>query len=529
VTPPNILLIMVDQMTAGFIGALGHPAAITPNLDGLVANGVSFENAYCNSPICVPARASFMTGNLPHRTGVFDNGTELPASTPTLAHHLSRAGYNTILAGKMHFVGPDQLHGFNERLTGDISLSGLTLTPDWRRGAYPNQGSSVRRLQPDPVVDWNLQLAYDEEVLSSSLARLRKLREEGDRFFLCASFSHPHDPFRTTREYWDRYEGALIPPPAAPPLPLEEMHPYNRWIQIHHEVDRHPPSEREVRAARRAYLAMVSYADDLVGKLLRELDRLGLDDTLVVFTSDHGEMLGEHGMWFKRTFFDAAAKVPLIVRWPERLAAGSRSEVVSLIDLTAALLDIADVPGKEQWIGAMDGDSLLPLLLPPPGDAVAGPGWDRGANPSPNPRVNLSPNPGVTPSVNPGSIPSRGRPAWKDSAICEYFAEGTVEPLLLLRKGRWKYVHVHEQSPLLFDLKTDPHERDDLAGRPEHQELCRMMAVELLAGLDVAALRERILRGQRERLVILEATPDQRSWDYRPRRDPLELYVRAKS
>jgi choline-sulfatase len=505
VTPPNILLIMVDQMTAGFIGALGHPAAITPNLDGLVANGVSFENAYCNSPICVPARASFMTGNLPHRTGVFDNGSELPASTPTLAHHLSRAGYNTILAGKMHFVGPDQLHGFNERLTGDISLSGLTLTPDWRRGAYPNEGSSVRRLQPDPVADWNLQLAYDEEVLSSTLARLRKLRKEGEKFFLCASFSHPHDPFRITREYWDRYEGYLIPPPAAPPLPLEEMHPYNRWIQVHHEIDKHPPSEREVTAARRAYLAMVSYADDLVGKLLRELARLGLDDTLVVFTSDHGEMLGEHGMWFKRTFFDEAAKVPLIVRWPERLAAGSRSEVVSLVDLTATLLDIADVPGKEQWIGEMDGDSLLPLLRP---EGTSGPA-------------------GSAPL--PAAGPDRGQHGWKDSAVCEYFAEGTVEPLLLLRKGRWKYVHVHEQAPLLFDLEADPHELDDLAGRPELEELCRVMAAELLGGLDVAALRERIVRGQRERLAILEATPDQRSWAYRPRRDPLELYVRAKS
>jgi choline-sulfatase len=483
--PPNILLIMVDQMTAGAIGALGHPAAITPNLDRLVRGGVAFVNAYCNSPICVPARASLMTGKLARRTGVFDNGSELPAAAPTLAHHLGRAGYNTILSGKMHFVGPDQLHGFNERLTGDISLSGLTLTPDWSRGAYANEGSSVRRLEEPALVDWNLQLAFDEEVLSCALARLRKLRQEDDRFFLCASFSHPHDPFRITREYWDRYDGVSIPPPRSPAKPLDAMHPYNRWIQVHHEADRFPLDEKRTAAARRAYLSMVSYVDDHVGRLLGELERLGMDDTLVIFTSDHGEMLGEHGMWFKRTFFDSAAKVPLLFSLPGRLEPVLRYETVSLVDLTATLLDIADAPGKEEWIAEMDGDSFRPLLT------GAGAGW-------------------------------------KDSAICEYYGEGAVEPMLFLRKGRWKYVHVHAHEPLLFDLASDPDETRNLAGLPTHAELRRAMEAELLAGLVPAELRARFVRSQRERLAILEAVPDQMGWAHRPRRDALKLYGRAK-
>lgn len=483
---PNILLIMVDQMTAGVIGGLGHPAAITPNLDRLAGAGVSFDNAYCNSPICVPARASFMTGDLPRHTGVFDNGSELPATKPTLAHHLARAGYNTILAGKMHFVGPDQLHGFNERLTGDISLSGLTLTPDWSRGAYPNEGSSVKRIKEPAQVDWTLQLAFDEEVLSNALARLRKLHLEGDRFFLCASFSHPHDPFRITREFLRRYDGVPIPPPAAPALPFEELHAYNRWIQVHHGVDRYPLNQREIEANRRAYLAMVSYVDDHVGRLLAELERLGLDDdTLVIFTSDHGEMLGEQGMWFKRTFFDPAAKVPLLFNWPGRLTSGKRSEVVSLVDLTATLLDIAEVPDKQQWIGEMDGDSFRAPLA------------------------------------------TAGAP-WKDSAVCEYFAEGAVEPMLFLRQGRYKYVYVHDHPPLLFDLEADPAELTDLASHPENQELCQALEAQLLAGLDVEALRERIVRSQRERLAIAEASRDHLEWAYRPQRDALKLYGRAK-
>ena len=484
--PPDILLIMVDQMTAGAIHALGHPAAITPNLDRLVARSVAFDNAYCNSPLCVPARTAFMTGRLARSSRVYDNGSELPASTPTVAHHLQRAGYRTILAGKMHFVGPDQHHGFCERLTGDISLPGLTLTPDWSRGAYPNEGSSVARLRESNVVDWTLQLAFDEEVVSASLARLRRLKQEGERFFLCASFSHPHDPFRITREHWERYRDVPIPAPQAPALPPERMHPYNRWIQTHHEADRFELSEAEVAANRRAYLAMVSYVDDKVGLLLDELERLGLDDTAVIFTSDHGEMLGEHGMWFKRTFFDPATRVPLLVSWPGRLRPHRRDEVVSLVDLSATLLELGGVPDAQEWIAEMDGDPLLPLME------------------------------------------GRAR-EWKDSAICEYLGEGTLEPMLLLRRGRYKYVHVHRHEPLLYDLESDPHELEDLAARPELRGVRDELHDLLLADLDLSELRERIVRSQRERLALAETQPDRLAWAYRPRRDALELYGRARN
>ena len=481
---PNILLIMVDQMTAGAIHALGHPAAITPNLDRLASEGVTFTNAYTPSPLCVPARASFMTGRLPRRIGVFDNGSELPASAPTIAHHLQRSGYLTILAGKMHFVGPDQHHGFAERLTGDISLPGFTLTPDWRSGTYPNEGSSVGRLREPNVVDWTLQLAFDEEVLSSALARLRRLKQEGEKFFLCASFSHPHDPFRITRQYWDRYEGVPIPAPAAPARPTESMHPYNRWIQIHHEADRYLLTGEEVEANRRAYLAMVSYVDDLVGKLLAELERLGLGETLVVFTSDHGEMLGEHGMWFKRTFYDAAAKVPLLVSWPGRYEPNRRDEVVSLVDLSATLLDVAEAPEKADWIAGMDGSSLRPLL--------------------------------------------EGGATRSDSAVCEYYAEGAVEPMLFLRKGRFKYVYIHGCEPLLFDLEADPHELNDLAREPGSREVREALHEELTGDLDPGELKAQILESQRQRLAIGETQPDRLAWGYRPERDALRLYGRAR-
>ena len=486
VKPPNIVLIMVDQMAWNVIHSLGHPAVKIPNLDVLVHGGVSFTNAYCNSPICVSSRATFMTGRLVRHTGAFDNGSELPASVPTFVHHLNRAGYQTILAGKMHFVGPDQLHGFRTRLTTDISPVGLELTPDWTRGTYPNEGTSVNRLRYPPVRDWSLQLSYDEEVLHRTLVHLRQLRLGSEPFFLCASFSHPHDPFLVTEPFWRLYDGVDIPPPAAPARALSKHHPYNQWIQIHHEADRFPLSEEETLQARRAYYAMVSYTDSLVGRILQELERLAFEDTVVVFTSDHGEMLGEHGMWFKRTFFDGATKVPLIVHAPDRYAPAQRSEVVSLADLTATLIDLAEVPEKEDWLSDLDGDSFLALL-------------------------------------KGGNIP------WKNVALSEYYAEGTVQPMLMLRKGRYKYVYVHEHAPLLFDLEINPLEEHDLSGDPAYADTCRELEQTLLSGLEMETLRRTILQSQRERLMIASSTPTGNLWRFEAKRDAARLYRRATS
>jgi choline-sulfatase len=312
---------------------------------------------------------------------------------------------------------------------------------------------------------------YDEDVLHRTLARLRQLAATRTRFFLCASFTHPHDPFLVPRAIWTQYENRAIPDPVAPPRDLHAHHPYNQWIQIHHEADRFPLDADETRAARRAYYAAVTYADTLVTRLLAELERLGLDDTLVVFTSDHGEMLGEHGMWFKRTFFDPALKVPLVIARPGTFAPARRAEVVSLVDLTATLLDLGGVTDPD---AAPDGDSLRPLLD----------GED-----------------GAT---------------WKDQAISEYYSEGTVEPLLLLRTSRYKYVHVRGHAPLCFDLHADPAETTDIAATLDvavRDDLTRR----LIGDLDLDDLHANILRSQHERRLIAAATP--RGTDWRARID----------
>jgi choline-sulfatase len=489
---PNILMIMADQLAPDVIGALGHPTVRTPHIDRLIQSGVTFTNCYCNSPICAASRASFVTGKYVRNTGVYDNGAELPAAVPTFMHHLRRAGYETVLSGKMHFVGPDQLHGFEKRLTTDIYPAQFLTNwiPNWSKGAYPNPGTSVQRLKKAGLCDWNNQMFYDEEVLFRSLEQIRKFKKRKDQrpFFLCASFTHPHCPFVITEKYWDQYKDSDIPLPAVPARPLEDMHPYNQWIQIHHEIDKYTLTEEQIIASRRAYFGMVTYFDEMVGTILSELERLRmLDNTIVIVTSDHGEMLGEHGMWFKRTFYDPAAKVPLIISYPERYEAGSKvGQVVSLVDLTATLMDIAQVPDYGQWVAELDGDSLIGLL------------------------------------ENSGT-------EWKDFAISEYYSEGTLHPMAAIRKGQYKYVYVHEYPPLLFDLEADPRETINLAEDSQYANVCAELKAKLSDGVDFQELEKRILKSQRERLMLAETLQigEGKPWDYTAPFDGAKQYVRS--
>lgn len=469
----NVLLLMADQLTTRVLSMYGNPgAAATPHLDALAARGTVFSNAYCNSPLCVPSRAAMMTGRLPNRIRSYDNGSELPAAVPTFLHPLRAAGWSTALSGKMHFVGPDQLHGFEERLAGDIYPAAVDWTPDWSRGIYGNPGASVAKLRRSgPCSTSTVEMRYDDTAQERGLAwlRARCAARLANPFLLCVSFTHPHDPFIIAESYWNRYRDDDIPPPQAPPDP--EPHPFNCWINTHHELDRIPPDAETIHRSRRAYYGMVSYVDDKIGEWMKELDRLGLkDDTLVLFTSDHGEMLGEHGMWFKRTFFDAAAKVPLMAAGPGVKAGQRIGETVSLVDLFPTLLEFAGVSSSA---GELDGRSLAPLLA----------GDRHGAS---------------------------------DTAFCEYCGEGPVAPMRFIRRGVYKYVQVLGQAPLLFDLSSDPLEQHNLADDPKSVAIARELAGELFAGWDPQQTLADVHRSQQERLLVGQAlrTGKVHSWDW---------------
>ena len=253
---------------------------------------------------------------------MYDNAAELAATVPTLTHHLRNLGYHTALAGKMHFVGPDQLHGFERRLTTDVYPAGVDWTPDWTRPVsdrLPWYHSMESVLTPARCVA-AMQTDYDDEVAFHAARHLRDLARHArdEPFFLVASFTNPHDPWEIPARYWDRYDPdaitlpavALDPESRGPPQPPAADHVRRRPGR--------PFKTAQIRRARHAYYAAISYVDERIGEVLAALRETGLDKTTtVVFCADHGEFLGERGLWYKMSLLDASARVPLILAAPD--------------------------------------------------------------------------------------------------------------------------------------------------------------------------------------------------------------------
>jgi choline-sulfatase len=529
---PNVLLIMADQLAAGWLPAYGHTVVHAPNVTALAAAGTTFDAAYCASPLCAPSRASMLTGLLPSRTGVYDNAAELPASVPTLAHHLRAAGYHTTLAGKMHFVGPDQLHGFEERLTADIYPAGLDWTPDWRKPLterLPWYHTMDSVLTPG-VCEASMQTDYDDEVAFHSARALydHARYHRGQPFLLVASFTDPHDPWEIARRYWDRYDPAAIGLPAVGAQPLDETDPYSRRLRQMCGADEVTVDDQQIRTARHAYYAAISYVDERIGQILAALHGAGLaGDTIVIFTADHGEMLGERGLWYKMSFFESSARVPLIISVPGTPGGRRVAEPVSLLDLAPTLTELA---------GARTGSGLDGAA--PDGAALDGAALD-GAGPDAAPCDGVSLLPwlsGDRPWQRPGPV------------VAEYLAEGVTSPAVMLRSARHKLVVCDGDPDQLYDLARDPLERANRAGpagpadqagpdqadqaaadqaAAEHRDLRAYLA----AHWDLAGLRDRVLASQRDRRLVGGALNQgaYTSWDYQPSAGSALRYVRSRA
>jgi choline-sulfatase len=268
---PNILIVMVDQLAPAFLPIHGFPIVKAPHIEALARHGVVFDSAYCNSPLCSPSRAAFMSGRLPSRTGVYDNAAEFRSDIPTWAHQLRLLGYRTTLSGKMHFCGPDQLHGFEERLTTDIYPADYNWTPDWEhpreRPTWYHNMSSVT--DAGLCVRTN-QLDYDDEVVfAAERAIYDHVRgNDGRPFCLVASMTHPHDPYAVPDEYWDLYRDEDIPMPRVS-IPHHLIDPHSMRLRHVCDMDRATITEQHVRAARRAYFGAISYVDANLGRLMR--------------------------------------------------------------------------------------------------------------------------------------------------------------------------------------------------------------------------------------------------------------------
>jgi choline-sulfatase len=485
---PNILVIMADQLAPFALGAYGHPVVQSPHIDRLAAAGVVFDGAYCNSPLCAPARFSLLSGALPSRIGAYDNAAYLPATVPTIAHYLRARGYDTCLAGKMHFVGPDQLHGFETRLTTDIYPADFGWTPDWD---HPEQRidwwyHNMMSVKQAGVAEITNQLEFDDEVGAEAVRQIYDLARQPQRrpFFLCASFTHPHDPYAARRKYWDLYEHDAIDLPSVAAIPDAQMDPHSRRLWRVAAMDEVEITDDDIRRARRAYYGNVSYFDDWVGRLVGALGAVGLaDDTIVVVLADHGDMLGERGLWYKMCFFEWAARVPLIIHGPGRFKPMRVATPVSHVDLLPTLVALADDGGAFEPAAPIDGRSLLPLLL--------GEGMD-------------------------GEVAG------------EYLAEGAIAPVLMIRRGRFKYVHCDADPPQLYDLAADPRELRNLAEEPAGRDTARRFDAEVRQRWNAPDLADRVVRDQRLRRFLYGALTRgrHRSWDHQPRRDAASQYMR---
>lgn len=485
---PNVLLVMADQLAPHFTGTYGHPLVATPNLDALAERGVRFDAAYCHSPLCAPARFSMMAGRSVSSIGAWDNAAEFTASTPTIAHYLRVAGYRTILAGKMHFVGPDQLHGFEERLTTDVYPADFAWTPDWTR---PGERLAKWYHNMDPLQEAGQaitthQIDYDEEVGYTARRKLHDLaRESDDRpFFLVASFIHPHDPYVARPEWWSLYDHDDIDLPAS--IDGIEFDAHTKRIRSGIEADTVGYTEAQTRNARHGYYANTSYVDAWLGTLVSTLEETGrLDNTIVMFTSDHGDMLGDRGLWYKMSFHERSLRVPFVMAGPSCVER-SVPNVVSHLDLAPTLLDIATNGGSwADFAPDLEGRSLRNLIA----------GGDEETS----------------------------------ETTAEYMAEMTSEPMFMIRRSSFKYMHCEGDPPLLYNVDDDPLERTNLAGDADHAAVAEAFSAEVEARWDAPSIRARVIESQRSRHLLHRAMNEQGvplSWDHLPPNDVINSYVR---
>ena len=425
-----------------------------------------------------------MSGQLPSDTGVYDNAAEFISSIPTYAHHLRRAGYQTCLSGKMHFVGSDQMHGFEERLTTDIYPADFGWTPDYRKPGeridwwYHNMGS----VTGSGVAEISNQMEYDDEVAYHATRKVYDYARSKDERPWCmtVSFTHPHDPYVARKKYWDLYEDCEYLLPTVPAMDYEDHDTHSKRIFDANDWRSFDISEDDIKRSRRAYFANISYLDDKIGEVMEAVEATR-QETIIMFVSDHGDMLGERGLWFKMSFFEGSARVPMMICAPD-MEPGLITTPVSNIDVCPTLCDLAgvDMSEVEPWT---TGQSVKPM----------GQGVER---------------------TEPVAI--------------EYAAEASYSPMVSLRYGKWKYNRCKLDADQLFDLDKDPHELTNLAEVAEHQGTLTQLRAKSEARWDLDKFDADVRASQARRWVVYEALREggYYPWDYQPLQKASERYMR---
>ncbi len=434
---PNILVIFSDEHNASVLGCYGNKIVQTPNLDRLAARGVVFENAYCNSPLCVPSRQSFTGGKYASRIGAWNNNTRMPNDAPALPRIMNAAGYQSYLCGKMHYDATCR-YGFIE-LGGNMNNNTMTGTAKRREpdNLKVRPGLS-ERFDDFYVGDTSRYMTHDQAV-TAGVTKFLKERKAGDKpFFLVAGFLTPHFPLIVPQKYWEKYKDK-VPMPVIPAGFIETLPLNYQHLRIGFHMENVPPEI--VKKGRELYYGLTEWMDGEVGNVLSALgSSIDASNTVVIYSTDHGENMGEHGLWWKNAMYEESARVPLIVSYPPMWPGGQRrTQACSLVDLvkTIAQLGKAEVPSD--W----NGDSLVPWLNDP-------------------------------------------NYKWKDLSVTEYYAHAVTSGYAMIRSGQYKYVYhtapdaKHPAQRELYDLKADPDEFHNLATQPEQKALIEKLHAALV-------------------------------------------------
>lgn len=457
-TQPNLVVIMTDQHARRLAGCYGDRIVRTPNLDALAARGTVFEQAYCNAPLCCPSRMSFLTARHPYEINVLANSARLDSEIPTFAHALNRVGYDTILCGRMHFNGPDQRHGFAERIFPDCGGYG---SEGMLKGASGHGRGCIDKSGPGK----NHHTLYDQECVAEACRWLRA-RNSDKPFLLVVGLVSPHTPLVCGRELFDYYH-TRVELPQHPAGHLETQHPYLRRYRKNKEIDH--VTDAELRRCRAAYYGMVEETDAEIGKVLAAVKaRADAEQTAVVYTSDHGEMAGWHGLWTKQTYYEDSAGVPLIVSWPGRVKSGVRMKTpVSLVDLG---------PTLAAWSGA----DPIPFAA---GISLAS-------------------------ALENGTEPPR-RPVFAELLPENTKKNGpTGGPSRMMVLDGWKCNVYHEEGAELYDLTNDPGEERNLAGDPAQASRLAAMEKAIRVGWDPAQIVTHEAERVKSRQYIAKAPSD---------------------
>ena len=431
----NILLILSDEHARDASGCYGHPIVRTPNLDRLAASGVRFDNAYTTCPICIPARASFATGRYVHEIGCWDNGIPYDGEVRSWHHELRDHGRTVDAIGKLHFKGQGCDHGFRREIEplhvvdGEGDLLGCIRDGAPRR----HKRGGIEEAGPGD----STYIRYDRDNANRACAWLSEHANDAEPWLLQVGFVLPHPPYIAPPDHYDNYplDDLRMPPQwRQDEWPRHPAIEYLRWF---FDFDR-PFAEQKIRELVAAYYGAVSYLDCQIGRVLEVLRELGLaENTLVIYTSDHGESMGARGMFGKFTMYEESAAVPLIIAGPGVRGGGACDALASLVDIYPTVLDAAGLPGDrvDELMGDRPGRSLSATVQHPD--------------------------------------PER-------AVLSEYHAAGSQHGYYMLRHRNWKYVHYVDAPAQLFDLDADPGEFHDLAtARPARrsvqEELRRML------------------------------------------------------